>query len=235
MQNPVIIEGLSFQEVWLKACTMLSGRSWGCYNLIAYINNPTLFNESIHNNVINYAKTNRILGPKDVAYTIFPFKQNKGSFLRFFNRYIHRFYPRIKTRWGTYFARMINYENNSGNINQLKNIIQKINKRKSVSKAAYTIIIQYPGMETTLKMGGPCLNYIAIQLAPGKPRKIGLLAVYRNHDFLERAYGNYWGLCLLLQFLAKKTHSKVGPITCISSHAYVDKHTKSLKLFINSL
>lgn len=125
--------------------------------------------------------------------------------------------------------------NKTDRINQLDNIIQAIRNRSTTQKAAYTIIIQQPGSETIRPRGGPCLNYLALQLVPGKPRSIGLLAVYRNHDFLERAYGNYWGLCLLLQFIAKETGSKVGPITCISSHAYVPNKREALISFLRNM
>ena len=79
---------------------------------------------------------------------------------------------------------MIYYETGSGEIqNQLENIIHAIKVRSNISTAAYTIIIQKPGGETIRPLGGPCLNYIAVQLEPGNPVKLGLLAVYRNHDF----------------------------------------------------
>ena len=96
---------------------------------------------------------------------------------------------------------MTHYNGPDGTVNQLNNIIAAIRDRENLSKAAYTIVIQEPGGETVRPLGGPCLNYIAVQAEPGQagqPLTLGLLAVYRNHDFLERAYGNYWGLCNLL-------------------------------------
>ena len=59
-----------------------------------------------------------------------------------------------------------------------------------------------------------------------------MLAVYRNHDFLERAYGNYWGLCNLTGFLAPEVDATPGPITCVSSHAYVSEKKTALKAFV---
>ncbi len=55
---------------------------------------------------------------------------------------------------------------------------------------------------------------------PSNPQ-LSLLCVYRNHDFLERAYGNYWGLCYLLNLIACETNMEPGTLTCISSHAYI--------------
>ena len=59
-------------------------------------------------------------------------------------------------------------------------------------------------------------------------RTISLLAVYRNHDFRERTFGNYWGLCSLLKYICTETDSSMGSITCISSHAYVDTNKTEL-------
>jgi thymidylate synthase len=55
---------------------------------------------------------------------------------------------------------------------------------------------------------------------------INLLAVYRNHDFYERAYGNYLGLIKLIQYIANETNSEVGNLTCISSHAELNGKNK---------
>ena len=128
------------------------------------------------------------------------------------------------------------YETKPGEIqNQLKNIIEAIRTRANVSTAAYTIVIQKPGGETIKPLGGPCLNYIAVQLERSNPVQLGLLAVYRNHDFLERAYGNYWGLCNLMCFLAKETGTSAGPLTCISSSAYVSAEKTALRNLVDSI
>lgn len=120
-------------------------------------------------------------------------------------------------------------------MNQLENIINALTMRANVSKAALTIVIQRPGGETTRPLGGPCLNYLAVQAERNTDTTLGLLAVYRNHDFLQKAYGNYWGLCNLLRFLAKETKTIAGPVTCISSHAYVEKHKPALKAFVDAI
>jgi thymidylate synthase len=126
---------------------------------------------------------------------------------------------------------MTHYENGNGSINQLDNIVNAINNRQKIYQAAYTIVIEKPGRETIRPLGAPCLNYIAVQLTPGNPRTISLLCIYRNHDFLERAYGNYWGLCNLIKFLSEETQSTPGALTCVSSHAYVNSNkTQILEL-----
>lgn len=74
-----------------------------------------------------------------------------------------------------------------------------------------------------------------MQIAHDSCMNLGLLAVYRNHDFLERAYGNYWGLCNLLNFIANEVGATPGPLTCVSSHAYVDKKKTAFKTLLESL
>lgn len=239
---PISFTKSCFQTAWLEVVKHLSENHWKLRNLVVQIENPTLLCNDFHNKVYDFTKQVAILGPKDVAYTIFPHNLYKRkndchklceSYNRpngLFSRIQHR-----KSTWGSYFRRMSHYETKSGTIqNQLKNIIHAINTRKSISTAAYTIVIQKPGGETIKPLGGPCLNYIAVQLEPTEPMQLGLLAVYRNHEFLERAYGNYWGLCNLLSFLAKETGASCGPLTCISSKAYVSGKKTALRNFMDT-
>ena len=130
---------------------------------------------------------------------------------------------------------MTHYDKAGEVVDQLGNIIKAIKTRENVSRAAYTIIIQNPGGETLRPLGGPCLNYLAVQIEPGNSMVLGLLAVYRNHEFTERAYGNYWGLCNLLRFLALEVGAATGPLTCVSSNAYVSQKKTALKAFVESL
>jgi len=177
-----------------------------------------------------------------VAYTIFPhgLYQKIGNFRELFKAYnrSNGLYERVQRRkpsWGTYFRRMTHYDKTGGVVNQLGNIIEAIRTRQKVSKAAYTVVIQNPGAETVRPRGGPCLNSFAVQIEPGNPLVLGLLAFYRNHDFLERAYGNYWGLCNLLRFLSEEVGATLGPLTCVSSHAYVSQSKAALKVFVETL
>jgi thymidylate synthase len=130
---------------------------------------------------------------------------------------------------------MTHYDKAGAVVNQLDTIIRAVRTRANVNTAAYTVLIQNPGGETVRPLGGPCLNYIAVQLDTSPQLTLGLLAVYRNHDFLERAYGNYWGLCNLLRFLAAEVGAAPGPLTCVSSHAYVPDRKVALRQLVDSL
>ncbi len=241
INKPFLIESDSFQNGWLQAVRLLSLSRWELYNLVVHIARPAEFDSAFHTKIVEFAETHNTLGPKHVAYTIFPQGLYKGrSCLELFDAYNRPggYYDRVKTLWGTYFRRMTYYEEAGKVENQLMNIIEAIKKRQKLSKAAYTALIQQPGGETVRTMGGPCLNYLAIQAErsqqSGRPI-LGILAVYRNHDFLKRAYGNYWGLCNLAQFLSSEAGGEPGPLTCLSSHAYVSDKKLALRDFMEKL
>lgn len=235
MNTPHVIETENIKKAYCNAIEFLSLNHWEYYNLIVQITEPDAFNIEDVKEFTDFYKTISVQTPKIVASTIFPegMYQAANSREDLYHKYETRLYPRARyRRWGTYFERMINYQHNSNSINQLENIITKINSRATNQKAAYTIYIQYPGNETTMKMGAPCLNYLAIQIKSGQ---IGVLAVYRNHDFLTRTFGNYLGLCNLIKFLSLETENEVGMLTCISSHAFVCNRKHELLQFCNNV
>jgi hypothetical protein len=242
INEPIALTTGDFQQAWLEVVRMLIRFRWRQRNLIVQIKNPNLFDQDFHDLVTDFARRESLLGPKHVAYTIFPhgLYRGKGNWQSLFKEYnrtngLFERLHRRKPSWGTYFRRMTHYDKAGEIVNQLGNIIKAIKKRQKVSRAAYTVIIQNPGGETLRPLGGPCLNYLAVQIESGNSMVLGLLAVYRNHEFIERAYGNYWGLCNLLRFLALEVGAVTGPLTCISSNAYVAQKKTALKMFVESL
>lgn len=240
---PVTIVEDQFQLAWIAALEQLLASHWELRNLVVHIRAPMLLDDCLHAKVEGFVGKHGLLGPKHVAYTIFPhgLYAKTASAMALFDAYNRRggMFDRVKTGWGTYFRRMTCYDGHRGTeVNQLANIIGAIKTRQSLSRAAYTVVIQHPGGETVRPLGGPCLNYLAVQAeaAPSNgPPMVGLLAVYRNHDFLKRAYGNYWGLCNLLSFIAAEVGGCPGPLTCISSHAYVDAQKTAIKGFLEGV
>jgi hypothetical protein len=239
INEPITIVHDGFQQAWSEVVELLMVSRWELNNLMVQIKDPSLYRADLDADMDRFARAQGLLLPKHVAYTIFPhgiYKRGRDAKAVFdsYNRAngLYERMPRRKRPWGTYFRRMTHYVTSRGVVNQLDNIITAIRKRRTVSRAAYTIVIQQPGGETIRPLGGPCLNYLAVQGEPGPPARLGLLAVYRNHDFLERAYGNYWGLCNLVRFLAKEAGGTPGPLTCVSSHAYVSGKKAALKSFV---
>lgn len=242
INEPVAFATDSFQHAWLDAVRLLMNSHWELRNLVVQIRNPISIDQEFHDRIEEFARQESLLAPKHVAYTIFPHglyrkTANSKRLFKAYNR-SNGMYERLQRRrqsWGTYFRRMTHYDKVGDVVNQLGNIIEAIRTRQNVSKAAYTVVIQNPGGETVKPLGGPCLNYLAFQIEPGSSVLMGLLAVYRNHDFLERAYGNYWGLCNLLSFVANEVNGMLGPLTCVSSHAYVSERRPALRAFLEGL
>lgn len=238
MNEPIIITSDTIHDVWRKAVVIISEKSWDIWNLVVHIKISEPISDTIINELSLFCDSKRILRPKDVAYTIFPFNlySDSSSAQSFYDMYRDKFYPwtrkRPKSGWGTYFYRMINYERNGKVTNQLDKIITAINSRRTLTRNCFNISILYPDKECSRHMGAPCLNYITLQLETSETNTINMLAVYRNHDFLERAFGNYWGLYKLLEFIAAETSSMIGTLTCISSHAFVPKHRTDLLDFV---
>lgn len=238
---PVVFNCCSFQRGWLTVSNYLKNHGWESYTVVVHITNPSSIDCDIHEQVKEFAKDNGLLRPISVSNTIFPQKiyHRSGNRVHLYNSYLSIYARIMRMRpqaWGTYFGRMLTYYDGKqgiSTVNQIENIINAIRRQSGVFRSAFTIVIPRPGGETIRRRGGPCLHHITVQLSPDN--KLGLLAIYRKHDFLERAYGNYWGLCNLLQFLAEETGFNSGPLTCISSHAYVDKKKTEFKQLINNI
>jgi len=245
LESPTLFAQDTFQKAWIVAARHIATCGWDCSNLVVRCADPTAFDGAMHQRHDDFAERLGLLPPKDVAYTVFPHNLYRlsGSAERLFVQYnrpggmFDRLRKHPRRGWGTYFRRMTHYEAEGARqpVNQLQNILRALNSPAHAYRAAYTMVIQRPGAETVRHRGGPCLNYIAVQVQPGNPKTIGLLCVYRNHDFLERAYGNYWGLCNLLSFMATQARSDIGPLTCVSSHAYVDASRRQLQEFLDTL
>jgi thymidylate synthase len=180
-----------------------------------------------------------------IAGTIFPHSlwnpNNNRSTL--FNRY-EKTWPRIKkypnNQNGTYFKRLISFESNDDNhpINQLEKIIQIWDggtRRRSAFQAA--IFDPRKDHKSAPYLGFPCLQHVFFSPTIKNNEK-GLIVtgMYATQYLLEKAYGNYLGLCRLGHFMAKEMDLKLVQMTCIASVATLGNSTKSsLNPFKNKL
>ncbi len=240
---PHVISETSFQAAWIAATRHLRQNHWAVRNLVVQVGDPTDFEQTLNDRLSDFAHNLGNIAPKHVAYTIFPhgLYAKCGTAAKLYESYnrkgglCERLVRRANNHWGTYFQRLTAYQTSNGTVNQLEKILSAVRSDPTTYSAAFSMTTQKPGSDTTRRMGGPCLNYIAVQLDAGPPLTLGLLCTYRNHDFLERAYGNYWGLCNLLKFMADETGARPGPLTCISSKAFVDKHKTQLNQVLDAL
>lgn len=95
-------------------------------------------------------------------------------------------------------------------------------------KSAYVVSVWSPAADGRRVRGAPCLLSIALQLERrGEEPVMDILALYRNHNFVDRALGNYVGLVHLHQFLCDHTPYVMGTMSCISSHATIAMNAPS--------
>lgn len=244
MNRPIVINEDSFQIAWAKAILALSDHNWIAWNVIVQIDYPEIQDKAVDGLLKGFAERQNLIPPKHVAHTIFPqtFLKNGVSRDKLYEKY-WRFFKSSRKKphsgWGTYFERMIRYSTPNGDVDQLGSIIDNIKSRSRNYGASYTMVIPYPHRDLNKLMGAPCLNYITIQvenaIKPTKEKTVNLLAVYRNHDFTERTYGNYQGLCDLIKYIAHETESFIGTLTCVSSHAFVPHNREELTTIANSI
>jgi thymidylate synthase len=162
-----------------------------------------------------------------VANTIFPKTLWLSSQSReeFFDRYRH-LVPKLRrfrgNHRGLYFDRLTAWPPGSTEpMNQVEEVIRRIfseRQGRGPLRFVYDMSVFSPQHDKR-PMGFPCLAYLNVKLDRDRLR---LTAHYRNHYFVERAYGNYLGLARLQKFIAGETGMLLGPLTCVSGHAVLE-------------
>ena len=244
MNTPCLIVEDDFSVAWAKAIIELRNHSWNAWNFVVTISNPCSTSCGAIAEITDFCTRRGLLTPQKVQHTIFPAHFYKEDRVKNRNKLYKAYdvFYRISRKmdhsgWGTYFKRMISYTTPNGDsYDQLGSIIDHINNRPTNYGSAHFIVIPQIGKESNKIMGSPCLNYLTVQVESNdENRSISLLAIYRNHDYRERTFGNYWGLCDLLKYICKETDSTVGSVTCVSSHAYVSNNKNDLLTIANHI
>jgi hypothetical protein len=175
-----------------------------------------------------------------VANTLFPLALYRGEPGEEARRRLYRLNERamrVQRRLRekeTYFNRFVNWPGRE-NVNQLEHLIGRLNAqlaaadRKGPLSSAYELAasvpldfavdgelrVNSPGIDNT-PIGFPCLSQVSFTLMD---RRIHMAALYRNQDFVSRAYGNYLGLARLGSFIAREVGCELGEVLCVASHA----------------
>lgn len=217
-----LIQSNNCLTAWRDVCQHILQNGDG-FNLLVEIQNPLAFTnvqltEITNSGVITSSQLN------DVINTIFPYKfylrSANLSNTQFYDKHeqiylrgksLHR---KNRSRWGNYFLRFTKFGVNQ--LNQLQPIIDGINTRTNDQKACYIMhVSSIDADNNTRVIGNPCLQYVQFGFYNNA---LHLSAVYRNHDFLTKALGNYIGLARLLEFVCNKTNKAMGSITVQSLH-----------------
>ncbi len=235
-----LIESENISTAWLNAVSTLRNNNNEAFGLVVKILNPSEIDQLLTDELDNLITRSGLQSLHTVSNTIFPQhlykKSNNNS--EFFNRF-HKIYLKIrkspKNRSGTYFGRLTNWNNSaqsSAVINQINNLLNKINNRPFGLKSSYLANVFDPVRDQGKYYGFPCLSFIDFKIEPST-NQLHLIAFYRNHRFWERAYGNYLGLGQLLKFMCNETNMNTGNLLVISSHAEIENHKKDIDYLIN--
>ncbi len=205
------------------------------FNLLVVIKNPTNIENSWLDKYNTRNPDNIVPSTRNVVNTIFPYKyidcDEKTTYERYMKAHQWKKERGRNNKWGTYFERIISFppaKFSERPINQLGRIILSINQYNINLKAAYVIHTSSPSLDSIKIMGNPCLQYLEF-LCPDK-NTISLLAVYRNHDYFNKALGNFIGLGYLLNFVCNHTNRAPGELICHSAHAYIESKKKALQI-----
>lgn len=223
---------------WRDVCNYIFQHGNG-FNLIVHMSNPLAYTEMQLLEVVNSGVISR-QAVDDVVNTIFPYKLHTRSTnlnnQQFYDHHEELYlrgktmHPRNKALWGNYFLRFTKF--GAEKKNQLQKIIDDINARDKQYAACYMMHVSSADLDSnTRNIGNPCLQYVQFGQAGNT---INLTAVYRNHDFLNKALGNYIGLSKLLEFVCVQTGREIGNFTCHSIHYFLDSKQK-IRSCINNL
>ena len=231
----------SCARAWVEVASKISTSTEG-YNVIIDVENPLAFDAkdtAITNLVDQFLKSHNAGSISTVANTIFP----QAIYRKFGAPGLYSEYLKVfktfttKKSWGRYFLRLtrrplvlgdkpIQVEDlpDKDTFNPLQDLIDKLKRQKAKGKcvkAAHELAIYDPINDRNLHRGGPCLSFLSFKRHPEK----GLLltAMYRNHTYITRCLGNLIGLGRLQAFVAEQVGIPVSSLTCISTHAELDK------------
>jgi hypothetical protein len=184
-----------------------------------------------------YLEESRLQSVETVANTIFPVSLWNPSKPReeLFDRYAHLSsrLQKLGNPRGTYFQRMI-----SGGpelrSNQLDFLISTHKSRKGVRRSALQVSVFDPKRDHSLsaRLGFPCLQHVTF--AP-TDEGLSLNAFYAVQYLVERAYGNYVGLCHLGRFVAHELDMPLVRVTCLAGIAQCERSKAQVKPMLASI
>jgi hypothetical protein len=171
-----------------------------------------------------------------VASTIFPkaFWNPKLPRSTLYERYSTNL-ARLKrahhlNRRGMYFERMTT-GGPAEHRNQLEFAISGAIQRPGMRRSAFQLGIFQPANDhsRSARMGFPCLQHVTF--APNKDG-LHINAFYAIQYAIERAYGNYLGLCRLGAFIAHELNLPMARVTCVAGVMQLDDAKNAVRAFV---
>jgi len=239
MNSILPVENPNLSVAWAEA--FLALMSPGCTEITPLVVTVTGINgEKIQEN----AEIRRLLDETlaryetsclTVANTIFPKSLWNPARARalLYERYIKHAWPRVKkcraNNRGTYFQRLVAFENGANSVNQLEHVIstwQKGNHRHSALQLS--IFDPRRDHNDCRQMGFPCLHQVCFTpLGTNGSAGLAVTGFYATQHIFEKAYGNYLGLCRLGHFAAHEMGLRLVRMNCIAASARLGNADKS--------
>lgn len=219
-----LISGTTCYDAWHNACQHIVDQPTGdSTNMIVTISTPCDFADlsswiNNHNPRKFHANGDNI---RQVINTIFPYHL-KAFFANrhdLYNKYQQVYSKSRNKKWGTYFQRLISFGKgfNEAHPNQLEKAITALNN--SPQRFFITLHLTAANVESNVRpMGGPCWQFG--EIVKNADGRIDLIVVYRNHDYFNKALGNFIGLAKLLEFVCTESNQTPGSIIVHSIHGY---------------
>lgn len=170
------------------------------------------------------------------ALTIFPHdawvRRGYPSVRDFSNWYLENLFPRLQARdshnnRGTYFERMVRFIGSKPNKqgvweieskNQLEHLVDIWRRDRdhgnSSRHSALQVSVLDPAKDHTggVMLGFPCLQQVSFSY--DDQDQLAVNAYYPTQYIMDRAYGNYLGLCHLGQFMAREMGLTLVRMNC---------------------
>ncbi len=191
-------------------------------------------NPAIRDAVDFHLRKLRLQSCHTVANTIFPESMwnsaTSNDAESLFKRF-ERAWPRLSrcraNRRGSYFRRLTAFQPQGveTSFNQLEHIIETF-KRGNHRRSALQGVIFDPTRDHnhSRRQLFPCLHQVAF--AHTKSNGLIVTGFYAKQYLVERAYGNYLGLCRLGRFMAKQMGLTFDRMVCIASIAELGEPNK---------
>lgn len=221
-----LVQGTNAMDAWLKCGRHLLGQPGAEQNnLVVEIESPGHWETDWFKRINPRAVHIRGEDPNDVANTIFPASTWRKSATRgeLYHRYARAHARGKRKSWGTYFLRLIDF--GTSHVNQLERAIHVLNSWENEPGTAIVFHLTSPETDAPRPLGGPCLQLCQLQSWNGS---IDLTAVYRNHDYFNKALPNFIGLGRLQQFICGESGRQPGRLVCVSGHAYCSRGKRAM-------
>ena len=219
------VEGQNALDAWRSGAILISQQQGELFHLFTTIHNPTILDDEWLTEYSPKTVSAANEDIRDVVSTIFPTRildrsENRDDFYARYLKVADRGsrWRRNRSAWGTYFERLVRFP--ESNVNQLERAIEKLNSWPR-NKTGLVFHLSSPSIDTPRTRGGPCWHFGELLWQPNN--QLDLAVVYRNHDYLNKALGNFLALGQLLKFICDATNKTPGKIISHSMHAYTEQ------------